>query len=194
LDVACNVGKAVEKGTDDAGHAIEKGAHDTGHAIEKGTHDTGNTAEKAAHDTGNAIEKAFHDIGYNLTVHLKDAKPNYPPYHVVLQGDCPTIGKPDPPPAPAFPLPNDPPAPPPTEPGRLLSIDPAAVKYELPDMHSDETFKVYVTPDQSELVAYIMQNWDEKKYSIDWQNCVSLDRDVALPGPSRVFFRVSFFG
>jgi hypothetical protein len=34
FDVACNVGKAVEKGAHDAGKAIEKGAHDTGKAAE----------------------------------------------------------------------------------------------------------------------------------------------------------------
>ena len=46
-DLACNIGKAIEKATQATGRAVEKSAHDTGHAI-----------EKAAHDTGNAIEKS----------------------------------------------------------------------------------------------------------------------------------------
>jgi hypothetical protein len=87
---AIDAGKAIEKGTSDTGHAIEQGAHDAGKAIEKGTSDAGNAIEQGAHDTGNAIEKAVHDIGYALTVHPSDAKPNYPPYYVPLQAECPS--------------------------------------------------------------------------------------------------------
>jgi hypothetical protein len=64
--------------------------HDAGKAIEKVAGDTGNAIEKGAHDTGNAIEKAFHDISYALTVHPSDAKPNYPPYYIPLQAECPS--------------------------------------------------------------------------------------------------------
>ena len=60
---AQDTGRAVEKGVQDAGKAIEKGVQDTGKAIEKGAQDTGKTVEKAAQDTGKTLEKAAHDTG-----------------------------------------------------------------------------------------------------------------------------------
>ena len=59
-DIACNIGKLIEKGTSDTGHAIEKGAHDVGNTVEKAAQDAGNAIQKGAHDTGNAVEKAAH--------------------------------------------------------------------------------------------------------------------------------------
>lgn len=58
-----NIGKAIEKGVQDAGKAVEKAAHDTGKTLEKAAHDTGNAVEKAAHDTGHTLEKAAQDTG-----------------------------------------------------------------------------------------------------------------------------------
>jgi hypothetical protein len=55
---------------------------------------------------------------------------------------------------------------------------PGKVKYELPDMHDDIVFRTEITSEQADLVSYIISNWDTKKYSIVWQNCVSLDRDI----------------
>jgi hypothetical protein len=65
-DIACNVGKTIEKGAHDTGKAIEKGAHDTGKSVEKGAHDAGKTLEKAAQDTGKALEKATQDTGKTI--------------------------------------------------------------------------------------------------------------------------------
>jgi hypothetical protein len=48
FDVACNVGKVIEKATQDTGKAIEKATHDTGKAIEKATQDVGKTIESVA--------------------------------------------------------------------------------------------------------------------------------------------------
>ncbi len=84
------VGHAIENTAHKAGHAAENAGHGIGHAVKKGAHDAGHTAEKAAHDTGKTIEKAVQDIGYNLRAHPSDAKPNYPPFYVPLQRECPT--------------------------------------------------------------------------------------------------------
>jgi hypothetical protein len=76
-DIACNVGKAVEKGAQDTGKTIEKAGQDTGKtvekagqdtgkAVEKGVHDVGKTVEKAVQDTGHTLEKAAHDTGHTL--------------------------------------------------------------------------------------------------------------------------------
>lgn len=58
LDVACNVGKTLEKGAQDAGHGLENGTHDVGHTLENGVHDVGHTIEKAAQDSAKAVGDA----------------------------------------------------------------------------------------------------------------------------------------
>jgi hypothetical protein len=65
-DVACNVGKAIEKGAQDTGKTVEKAAQDTGKTVEKAGQDTGKTVEKAAQDTGHTLETAAHDTGHAL--------------------------------------------------------------------------------------------------------------------------------
>ena len=65
-DVACNVGKAIEKGVQDAGKTLEKAGQDTGKTVEKAAQDAGKAIEKAAQDTGTALEKAAHDTGRTL--------------------------------------------------------------------------------------------------------------------------------
>jgi hypothetical protein len=47
FDIACDIGKTIEKGANDTGKTIEKAAHDTGHATEKAAHDVGKAVEKA---------------------------------------------------------------------------------------------------------------------------------------------------
>lgn len=53
------------------------------------------------------------------------------------------------------------------------------VKYTVDDMHDDEVFQSPITSEQESRVKFIMEHWNEKQYSVVWQNCVSLDRDVA---------------
>jgi hypothetical protein len=72
LDVACNVGQAIQKGAQDTGHALETATHDTGNAIQKGTSDTGHALETATHDTGNAIQKGTSDTGHALETATHD--------------------------------------------------------------------------------------------------------------------------
>jgi hypothetical protein len=63
LDVACNVGKAIEKAAQDTAKTVEKAAQDTGKTLEKAAQDTGRALENAAHDTGNALDQAGQEIG-----------------------------------------------------------------------------------------------------------------------------------
>jgi hypothetical protein len=59
LDVACNVGKTVEKAVQDTGKTVEKATQDTGKTVEKATQDTGKTIEQAVHDVGKAGETIY---------------------------------------------------------------------------------------------------------------------------------------
>jgi hypothetical protein len=55
------VGKAIDKATQDVGKAAEKAAQDAGKAVEKAAQDTGKTIDKGVQDTGQAVEKATQD-------------------------------------------------------------------------------------------------------------------------------------
>jgi len=58
-------------------------------------------------------------------------------------------------------------------------LGPGNIKYKIDDMKSDQVFRVNISPEQEDLVKYILTNWDSKAYNIAWQNCVSLQRDIA---------------
>ncbi|MFC5323640.1 hypothetical protein [Bradyrhizobium oligotrophicum] len=53
------------------------------------------------------------------------------------------------------------------------------VDYDFEDMHSDVHFRTTVTASQFYNVLFVMQQWNEKEYSLPSQNCVSLATDVA---------------
>jgi hypothetical protein len=53
------------------------------------------------------------------------------------------------------------------------------VDYDFEDMHSDVYFRTTVTASQFYSVLFVMQQWNEREYSLPSQNCVSLVTDVA---------------
>lgn len=57
---------------------------------------------------------------------------------------------------------------------------PGSVKYEIPDLRNDTTYRVNITPEQEKDVKAIVRNWNGTQYSFWNNNCVSLDRQVAI--------------
>ncbi len=62
---------------------------------------------------------------------------------------------------------------------RNVLFGPGNVTYEIPDMFPDEAFRVNISEYQESLVKYVVDHWEEKKYSIAADNCVEMVKDVA---------------
>lgn len=60
-----------------------------------------------------------------------------------------------------------------------MVLSSGSVKYTIDDLREDERFKTYITPEQETKVKFVMKNWNTKKYSVVYHNCVGLVRDVA---------------
>lgn len=62
---------------------------------------------------------------------------------------------------------------------RQLVVTPGAVKQTLDDAKSEITFKIYITPIQEQKIAAKLGEYNTKDYSLGFQNCVSMTRDIA---------------
>ncbi|MHC2367433.1 hypothetical protein ACVIQT_002081 [Bradyrhizobium diazoefficiens] len=62
---------------------------------------------------------------------------------------------------------------------RNVLLGPGKTSFDLDDLKNDRVFRVNITEEQEGDVRYIIKNWETKTYSIGWQNCVSLQRDIA---------------
>lgn len=51
--------------------------------------------------------------------------------------------------------------------------------YHYEDMHDDVYFRTYITHQQAYSTVFILQQWNEKQYSLPFQNCVSMVTAVA---------------
>lgn len=62
---------------------------------------------------------------------------------------------------------------------KYVLYGPGETQYKLNDIQSDTRFRAYLTESQEREIKFIIKNWDNNKYSLPFQNCNDLVKNIA---------------